>query len=175
MKVDSSISTERTVYLASLCSLCLSGAIVLVIGFYTTSSSNGKFDENLASKLWKHDFTDWNVYRRSKKWAWRKLAVTGAMTCSLLVSLIIKMIDVQLVILIGFGVFILWMSFLVYYWYFVVMKQAGMDSHNTLGVETSPNATNSNGNDIGWKSKYRDSKGTHDFRLPVTVITGFLG
>ena len=104
------------------------------------------------------------------RWGWRKLLISGCMVAAVIVSIAVKLLPTQHAILCGVVVYALWVVFLLIYWY-IILAQA--PSTKVLKPEESVDL--SDPKIIGWKQKIRDRESNSDSRLPVTIVTGYLG
>ena len=61
------------------------------------------------------------------------------------------------------------------YWYLVVIKNSVETADNDAATATSPVTSSAGVVDQAWFSRKLDSANLKDTRLPLTIITGFLG
>jgi G3E family GTPase len=150
---------------AAQCVLCICGLLVFWIS--KMNVSHDQLENRLAIGFWgiqpksvKLSITKSNV------WSWRKLVVAGCMFCCVLILMISKKFGNKNALLLATGLFTCWVIFLLFFWYFVVAKKEPEINNNKKQDELSTNT--------GWLSKTRVEP-KNDVRLPVTVITGYLG
>lgn len=137
------------------------------------------------------------------KWSLRKLWFAGTMIASSLVSVTVRRLGAYS-LLIGAIILVLWTSFLLYFWYFEVMKKylltdenlsdERLDSWKTMNISptSTVDAYDANLNKVPIEERDLDSfikanvvsdeslfagirSKSGDKRLPLTIVTGFLG
>ena len=119
------------------------------------------------------------------RWSWRKLVSAGIMVASLVFSVSAKLVTIPLSLLLACAIFVLWLLFLCYYWYAIVVptfvKQEKSDGNDTKAKESKTKEKDgsfaeSASTTPSWINKAKtQSDNSKDKRLPVTLVTGFLG
>lgn len=123
----------------------------------------------LTKGLWKFEPKESLKYKMTERiWGWRKLALAGVMFSSLIVSSVVKFVDEFSSITFGITVFILWMTYLIYFW-FSYLNNNKEDTNTTEAINNLKVKP-----EDGWNSRRKEDS-EKDNRLPVTIITGFLG
>ena len=120
-------------------------------------------------------------------WNWRKLLVAGLAICGLVTSGTVKRVGSSIVLKHSILGFILWVVGLLVFWY-AYLEHAGVDSEDAepeansqtvvKDFSTSSSNNDSSGNrESNWARRFKETEGLQngDARLPVTVVTGFLG
>eukprot|EP01032_Pedospumella_encystans_P011147 gene11147-12985_t len=163
---------ERLIYLSSIFLLSVSGLGVISITSYNKVNKN-HIQLALTRSLWKFESTSnkKTVYEE-KCWAWRKLVLAGVMSCSLVSTLTIKLFGPILNLYISAALFTTWMVGILCYWYFVVVT---IGDKPITGSSLSPEVRADGPVDKAWFSRKLDVAERKDTRLPLTIITGFLG
>jgi G3E family GTPase len=159
----------------SLLSFIISGIIFYFIG-KTPSIQEIKLSYYLTQGLWGFiPKLETQQLQEQNIWNWRKLFITGFMITSLLNYLLIKKMSLSKTLIISTSVLGLWIVFLFIFWYGVVMKDEKINE-NLLNKkkEKEDREKLSSQPSSGWLSKVKLSS-TMDRRLPMTIITGFLG
>lgn len=168
------LQDERLLFLSGLSVLFLSGCVILAINTFT-DSRKAQISGSLSQSLWgfSPDVPS-DVVLRRQRWAYRKLVAsgniqminssvhtellcsTGVMLSSLFLSSTVRALKPRLSCAISAAIFVLWVSGVTMFWYFNVVPKA--QSSRAADRRT------------GDKSTAKD-----DDRLPVTIVTGFLG
>lgn len=109
-------------------------------------------------------------------WNWRKLLVSGFMISFLLNHLLIKTLTLLKTLVISMSILGIWIMFLFLFWYFVVIKDERINNDNLLILKQEKDAKEKESSPppTGWLRKMKLSS-TMDNRLPMTIVTGFLG
>jgi type VI protein secretion system component VasK len=105
------------------------------------------------------------------RWAWRKLIFAGSMVASAVVSIAVKVTTVDISIYIGISLFVLWVAFLIVYWYIILEVKP----HSVTTSASSEEKGTVNERITSWSQKVKKRELSKDLRLPVTIVTGFLG
>jgi hypothetical protein len=105
---------------------------------------------------------------------------TGTMLCSLLLSTTVRALQAQLAIMISGGLCAAWCIGVTLFWYYSVLPATTTSSTvadlSSSGVEDAATASSSGGGDGGGGGNLDGQQGRGgDCRLPVTLVTGFLG
>lgn len=93
------------------------------------------------------------------------------MVAAVIVSIAVKLIPTQHAILCGVVVYAAWVGFLLIYWYVIVVQAPT----TTKGSKVEETIDPLDPNTISWKQKIRNRETNSDSRLPVTIVTGYLG
>lgn len=101
------------------------------------------------------------------------------MVSAVIVSCTVKKLGINLAIIIGATVILIWICGLIVIWY--IMFQPDIDDNcqtsytKMAKVKTSSSLskTSESAEQLGWNSRQKVNGG--DKRLPITVVTGFLG
>lgn len=160
-------SLERRIFLGALTVMAISGGLVITIN----SMGNVKdkmTNRALINALWKFDVLDEKALIEQKQWSWRKLVCAGVMGCSLIVSTFVRVLKPKKAIMVAVSVFLVWLTYLLYFWNSLNKKEP--KEEKTAGKTDSAHHS-----DAGWAAKLRDKETKEDKRLPVTIITGYLG
>jgi hypothetical protein len=174
------LSPERLVYLSALFTLSLCGFGVISITSYC-KVSKGSVQLALTRALWKFESEEnkKTIYNE-KCWSWRKLVLAGLMIASLTSTIVIKLCPPKLTLTIAAGIFLVWLIGILAYWYISVAPAFSKDKRSRASVkEGSPEAakTTDGANPAleAWLTRKLDKDGLTDSRLPLTIVTGFLG
>ncbi len=141
---------------------------VSVVVMDTWSKGGSKYYQYTLNKgLWKFD-TDESIQCRNfeKVWSWRKLSVAGVMIACVFVAVFNRVISLFLLAAISVGFYFVWILSLLFYWYFVVVS-----SKNKIVNQMKSEVDDKNTS--GWQCRLKDNE--QDRRLPVTIVTGYLG
>lgn len=167
---------DRKAFLISLVGIVLSGLAILAI-HNSVANVQRKRSLFLTKALWKFvPETDKHQAYTASCWRWRILLLVGIMLSCTVISVTSLSIGYAMSLLVGGFAFALWFIGITFFWIFVVMP-----IHNDLPIDGFESTTvqhkeKEKGNiDLkhgGWSKKVKDEK---DHRLPVTIITGFLG
>jgi hypothetical protein len=182
-------------YLACAIILIVSGFTLLYINFIGKMSSTRR-DKMLNPLLWgfeqNEDTEERNWYLRL---SWYKLLAAGMMGVAMISTIVVKYFSMLVVLGGGLLGTVAWVGFLFYFW------NNMLNSGTTLGIsddeafsrkkqrddaggwaakaKSKPRLDDMNPNNISISSKSQSQSQsvyqTKDKRLPVTIITGFLG
>lgn len=165
---------ERLIYLTSIFLLSVSGLGVIGITSYNKVSKS-HIQLALTRSLWKFESaTNKQTIYEEKCWSWRKLVLAGVMSCSLTTTLTVKLLAPPVALTIAAALFTSWMTGILCYWYLIVVKTP-KSSEKYETTPTSPETSNAGVVDQAWFSRKLDTANLKDTRLPLTIITGFLG
>jgi Ni2+-binding GTPase involved in maturation of urease and hydrogenase len=161
-------------HLSLLCFL-ISGVVFYFIN-QTSSIQEIKLSYYLTQGLWGFiPQLESKQLHEQNLWNWRKLLVTGFMITSLLNHLLIKKTSLSKTLIISMSVLGLWIIFLLFFWYGVVMKDEKINQDLLAKKKEKEDQEKlSSQPSSGWLSKVKLSS-TMDRRLPMTIVTGFLG
>jgi hypothetical protein len=145
-------------------SIC--GVSVVVMDTWSKGGSQ-YYQYTLNKGLWKFD-TDESIQCRSfeRIWSWRKLGVAGLMIACVFVAVFNRVLSLVLLATISIGFFSVWILCLLYYWYFIINSNKVVKSEEMSVKVSDENIT-------GWQHRLKSNE--QDSRLPVTIITGYLG
>ena len=161
----------KVMYYLSIISFIFSGLIIWLIGKRALAREI-QISRALTQGLWGFSpEIETKLLHENNIWNWRKLLFSGVMVSSLLCFTIIKKIELYKTILITLFVFLIWLIFLLLFWYLAIVKDETSKELPLLKTNQS-NLTSSPSE--GWLKKVKQSE-TEDYRLPMTIITGFLG
>eukprot|EP01035_Chromulina_nebulosa_P024133 gene24133-31360_t len=181
------------IFQLSMMALAIAGVGLVGTNSYVTYLRS-KLDDlqstriRLVKALWKLDlkeyFTkyknygqlDLSYYSKEDKyfegrWGWRKLLISGCMVAAVIVSIAVKLIPTQHAILCGVVVYAVWVIFLLIYWYVIVVPAPTATKGSKIEETIDPLDPNT----VSWKQKIRNRVTNSDSRLPVTIVTGYLG
>lgn len=160
---------KRRLFSVSMIILALAGMGLVFLNSITNADPELKL-LRLHKTMWKFEPPSaGTVFKSYRHRGWWKLVLAGAMVAGLVLSVTSKIIESKLAILSSVAIFVLWTLGLLWYWYKV------------LTVDEVPKAEAQSANqdykvDDGWKARVVDSKQrSSDKRLPITIVTGFLG
>jgi G3E family GTPase len=105
-------------------------------------------------------------------WSWRKLVLAGLMICSLIFSLCIRFSNIVIASITFSCTLLLWVCGLNIFWFWYLLPEVvhRESTQSSSQIKTDPSERSE------WSGKIRDKSDPNcDFRLPVTVITGYLG
>jgi len=159
---------DRLTFLVAIFGVLLSGTAVLAIHNSTENLQRKRVDL-LTKGLWKFvpesEMTELLVRRR---WQWRVLLMAGVMLAATVIAMTVMTLGHQTSLCVGGVVFLVWLAGILVFWYYwVISPKSKRERSKTLGKseEGSPALK-------GWQRKVKNEA---DHRLPVTIITGFLG
>lgn len=157
----------------ALIPMIVAGIFLLIIN-ELTSNKKDRLKTMLRKVLWKiYSDPSQEELHKIKLWGWRKLILAGVMISSLITTLNIRLnIDESKAWTIGFVFFILWYILLIVVWY-TLFKPSKKNS-NSFEDQIKKSEVNEEKISEGWGQKVRNDY-ENDRRLPVTIITGFLG
>jgi len=166
---------ERVIYLTSIFLLSVSGLGVIGITSYNKVSKS-HIQLALTRSLWKFEsVSNKQTIYEEKCWSWRKLVLAGVMSCSLTTTLTVKLLAPPVALTIAAALFTSWMTGILCYWYLIVIKPASKSAGKDEAMPIKPETSNAGVVDQAWYSRKLDTANLKDTRLPLTIITGFLG
>lgn len=181
MFMDMEISPRR-LFSISLFALVLSGLGIIALNSWTKSDPFVA-RTNLIKTVWKFNPPTAKAalhthYRRE----WWKLFLAGMMISSLLVLTTCRIIRSLLSIGLGLAFLIVWYAFLLWYWYARLMNrdEDGNDPA-TAAAQSKEEAISkpeeSKPEYASWNARVKTSafSSEKECRLPITIVTGFLG
>jgi molybdopterin-guanine dinucleotide biosynthesis protein len=170
------MALEQFLYYLSIGVFAGSALVIYLIG-RRSFSRDLQLSRALTQGLW--GFTpqlETKALHENNLWNWRKLLTTGLMISSLLCFSLIKKVSLKSTLLISISVLLLWILFLLGFWYYAIVKDENLSKDFSviqMNNQTS-SSTSSSPPSQGWLNKVKLSS-TIDHRLPLTIITGFLG
>jgi molybdopterin-guanine dinucleotide biosynthesis protein len=185
---EGSMSVEQFLYYLSIGVFVSSGLVIYLIG-RRPFSRDLQLSRALTQGLW--GFTpqlETTALHENNLWNWRKLVTTGFTVSSLLFFSLIKKVSLKSTLWISFSVLFLWILFLFCFWYLAIVKDEKLskdfsliqisEQQKTVSSSSASSASSSSPSSSspssGWLQKVKISS-TVDHRLPMTIITGFLG
>ena len=144
---------------AAIILLTLAGLTIIMID-HQTKARQKRLAATLTQGFWKFTPTqvdDW----KQRKLNWMKLLLAGMMLSCTVMSITVKYLKVTKALVLCTTIFIGWVTFLTAA---LAKKPTKVKVTADTDVDTS-----------GWKAKLKGSVSTEDKRLPVTIVTGFLG
>ena len=168
--LNSPLLSQRYVFSAAMLMLAISGLGMIFIN--TMSKINLELRQIAITKgLWRFEpQSSKDVIIREQRRGWYKLLCAGMMLAALSISIIVRFVHALFAILVGVTILMLYVAYLWYYWYFVLTVDDKSKSA-TSAKSTDSKPSNSDGT---WATRYK-AKDAEDNRLPVTIVTGFLG
>ncbi len=164
-----SLSHSRLLFYVSLTALSVCGVTVIAMDIWSKGSSQ-QFKHSLNRGLWKFETKESIECRNVEKvWAWRKLCLAGVMISSVFVTILSKILTAMILIVVSSVFLMIWMLFLMYYWYFIIVPGSSDSVDMTVNTERPSESR------VSWSNKIKNSRKDEDRRLPVTIVTGFLG
>ena len=190
------MNASRLIFIICIIIIILSGIIIIIITNYI--KYNGKINKyKLIKLLWKFEPNEYShIIHDEKKLSWYKLLCAGLMCDALIISFISKIIKNELISIVLFVfIFFTWLIFINYYWHHYVIKD--MNNNSSTSATSSLSVSSSLSSPSSSLSYQKQSiiqsldessqqlkdnnhsdakeKDTLDKRLPLTIITGFLG
>jgi hypothetical protein len=172
---------NHLVFSVSLGIFFLCGLAILVVNYWTQTRLK-RYNNSVTKQLWKF-VPESNITERRMDivWGFRKLILVGVALASLFNALICGRIGAKRSGSFALLGLLLWMLALVVAWYFYVIPQfnesdEARKKQNGSIAQSEQLQKKIDESTVGdWKSKTKTKSGDGDARLPVTVITGFLG
>jgi hypothetical protein len=168
-EVNEKYFEQRFVFTMLMLTLAIAGLAFVFIN--TMSKANPVFRQVALTKaLWKFDpqFA-LSITKTEQRRAWYKLVCAGVMLASVVASLLIRFVNPRLALTVATVGLSLWFVYLFIYWYLVVETEPTKTVDSTNQVNKIGNAEGA----LSWIT--REKRKDADQRLPVTIITGFLG
>lgn len=144
---------------AAIILLTLAGLTIIMID-HQTKARQKRLAATLTQGFWKFKPTqvdDW----KQRKLNWMKLLLAGMMLSCTAMSITVKYLKVTKALVLCATIFIGWVTFLT----------AALAKKPTKAKGTADSDVDIS----GWKAKLKGSVSTEDKRLPVTIVTGYLG
>lgn len=152
---------------AAIVVLAMAGLTIIMID-HQTKSRQKRLAAALTQGFWK--FTPVQVDDlKQKKLNWMKLFLAGVMISCTSLSITVKFLKVAKSLMLSGTILIGWATFLSFA---LNVKSLTIEEKRRL-KETAE--SEGNVELIGWRAKLKVSNLTEDKRLPVTIVTGFLG
>ena len=148
---------------ASIIVLAMAGLTIIMID-HQSKSRQKRLAAALTQGFWK--FTPKQVSDvKQKKLNWMKLFLGGLMIACTVLTITVRYLKVVRAVSVSAIILVGWATFLSYS---LVEIEDSSSSRKKKDVSPEEEIT-------GWKSKLRESSELTDRRLPVTIVTGFLG
>jgi hypothetical protein len=143
--------------------------------------SKGGVQLALTRALWKFESEEnkKTIYIE-KCWSWRKLVLAGLMIASLTSTIVIKLYPPRITLTVAAAIFLVWLVGILAYWYLSIAPTFHR-TKGTRGSATEAKAETAKPTDDvsaateAWLTRKLDKEGLTDSRLPLTIVTGFLG
>jgi hypothetical protein len=158
-------SIEDYITNVSIVLLALCGLTIILID-HETKAKQKRLAAALTEGFWK--FTPRQVDNENqRKLKWMKLFLAGIMIACTVVSLTVQYIKAKGAIIMAISILVMWITFL----------STVFDSKIKDEKKTERRNHNNKENSLGWnkRSKQMNVNEDSDNRLPVTIVTGFLG
>lgn len=177
MNISTYTSIDGAVFYVALIILVGSGVIVGIID-KTVKPRDNALQRQRTRYLWKFHLNsakDMEEMIRIDRWSMAKLWFAGCMIASTMIIASQKRLK-NVSVYIGTVVFMLWNLFLLYFWYFEVRRKYDMIADSNMQDDDTREPSNKKENSNLNSSANIDRMGDEiDQRLPLTIITGFLG
>lgn len=161
---DSKFITSVAMIILSTCGICL-----VWLNTWTKASPDRK-KTLLNQMLWKFQSRSLDdLYIHEQRVSLIKLICAGIMVNSVIVSLLSKIINVARAVQIGFLFFFIWFALLIFFWNLYIKGFQKKDIQDDKPNKTSNDPLWSHRTELFQKSENDDP------RIPVTIVTGFLG
>lgn len=172
------LSPERVVYIASILLLSFAGLGVIAITSYNKVSESHT-QLALTRALWKFESaTNKKTIYAEKCWSWRKLVLAGLMIAALVSTITIKIFPPHTTIAISATLYAIWLTGIFCYWHLLV-DVAPQNKGSNKGSESTASEVRTSSEDSkvneAWLSRRLNKEQHKDSRLPLTIVTGFLG
>jgi len=177
MKPRGSLSeTEHLSFVCALVYIAVSGALILLIN-HMTRSFEIRMRSSLTQRLW--GFTPDLVGRARLDfylWNWRKLVLAGSMICSLLFSLILRFSSLYSAAAFALPALLIWITALLVGWFVYILPKVVLKSPTPpLAMKKEDLTRKLDAASNSWSKKILSRDILEDERLPVTIVTGYLG
>ncbi len=162
---------QHTAFMYSLVAFIVLGVAIMAVDSMTKTRQR-RYVAEINKALWK--FTpvgSKNARMANLMWNWRKMLLAGYAICCLGVAATVRKLNVKSVMQHTAFVAIAWTVGLVAVWHMYLLRQ--IEDTNEIKDPKKVVTTGKQEADAAWSTKVR-GRGA-DMRLPVTVVTGFLG
>ena len=167
------VSTHRKLIgNTALGGIILAGVMILFMNF-RVKSSKSRYYAGLARALWKITSSQALEDKYTELcWSWRKLVLCAIMVALLQTMLTVRFLDPKNTVACTIATFVVLLSILWVLWvsYFL----PAFDESRDAPTDSSQAKPDINIRADGWNAKRKDEEG-QDKRLPITIVTGFLG
>ncbi|RYG63951.1 hypothetical protein EON64_14950 [archaeon] len=170
--------------------LAMAGGLMVLL--HTLSNRDPDYKRHrLTRALWKFDSIDlFKVERNRKRMEWYKLVLAGIMIACIIQTTSMRFFSIYGSIMASVVFFSLWVAFLHFYWlnYVIIIppdvyNTKDSDNNNNNSTKTSKQSGVSPSNHIidkalkSWSDRLKNTRESteEDLRLPVSIVTGFLG
>ena len=147
----------------SIVTLAMAGLTIIMID-HKSKSRQKRLAAALTQGFWKFIPKQVNDIKQ-KKLTWMKLFLGGLMIACTVMTITVRYLKVIRAVAISATVLIGWVTFL----YYALLEVDESSSSKRKKTNTPEEES------TGWKRKLRESSDLSDRRLPVTIVTGFLG
>ena len=152
---------------AAIIVLAMAGLTIIMID-HQTKSRQKRLAAALTQGFWK--FTPVQVDDlKQKKLNWMKLFLAGVMMSCTSMSITVKFLKIAKAMMLSGTILVGWATFLSFA---LNVKSLTVEEKR---VQKEKAESEGNAELIGWRAKLKVSTLTEDKRLPVTIVTGFLG
>lgn len=172
---------HRAVFNGALLVFFVAGLSIVLINHWHSKRQRAS-PATLTKVLWKF-IPEVNLAERRRDLLWncRKIHILGAVIVSIFIAVFHSKFGYIQILKIGGCMFAVWTVLIFGFWYGYVettlrANRKGMDEKNTLLASDEVKQKIDEATVGAWKDKFRKQGGsTPDSRLPVTIVTGFLG
>jgi G3E family GTPase len=170
---------SRTVVSVSMIVLSTSGIFLVWLNSLTKNSKIRR-SAGLNQLLWKFQLmSPSRLFQEEQKFSLYKLLCTGIMINCIVVSLLAKLIDIQITLIVGVAFFFVWLSALLMFWrWYVKTVISGEANEPSLSDEKNVICSSSSSPFLSsWeerKALFSKNK-NEDPRIRISMVTGFLG
>jgi len=172
---------HKAVFNGALLAFFLSGLSIVIINFFLNKRQRAS-PATLTKVLWKF-IPEVNLAERRLDLLWncRKIHILGLTIVSIFTAVFIPKFGYKKVLKIAGWLFAVWTIAVFGFWYGYVdtklkENRRGLDGKNTILASDELKKKIDEATVGAWKEKFRKKGGdSTDSRLPVTIVTGFLG
>eukprot|EP01031_Cornospumella_fuschlensis_P047215 gene47215-57828_t len=158
--------------------LAVAGGIMVLL--HTFSNSDPDYKKfRLTRALWKFDSLDlYRIEKNRKRMEWYKLVLAGIMIACICQTTSMRFFSIKGSIIASIVFFVVWLAFLHFYWFNYVTILSPADNNASKPSDKSSTSAHSIDEEVkSWSDRLKKSRESteKDRRLPVTIVTGFLG
>lgn len=165
----------RGVFSASTLLLAFAGIGIVILNAWANSNTAIR-KLKLAKSIWKFEpAASALAVLRQQQAGWYKLLLAGLMIAALAVSVLVRFFPPSPSIAAGCALWLLWSAYLWYYWFAFVVATDKATTAAANDPAAAPPAASTDAGVTSWSKRVKDEKQAEDKRLPVTIVTGFLG
>lgn len=167
---------RRQLFSASMVMLALSGGLMVLLNSLAQADPELKL-VNLTKTMWKFEPDNMSSFRRSqRRKGWWKLVLAGVMIASIVLSFTARFLQPYWAILSSVLMLIAWSAFLLWYWYAKLEKMDDTPQEAASSAASAPASEDEASELYNWQKRTRANRTqSTDNRLPITLVTGFLG